>query len=126
MRPISQEVPIANAFTPNLNLTKPEVGADSNLWGGHTNGDWDIVDSIFTATSTMMVSMVLKSDMSFADVTTTSKRMMFSLSGIATSTTRTLTVQDSDGTLAYTAQVVASTVGMVDTTSPPRRLPTRR
>ena len=95
-----------------MSLTKPEVGADSNLWGGHTNGDWDIVDSIFTATSTMMVSMVLKSDSSIADVTTTSKRMMFNLSGIATSTTRILTVQDSDGTLAYTAQIAAATTGL--------------
>ena len=103
---------MANAFTPNLNLTKPEVGADSNLWGGHTNGDWDIVDSIFTATSTMMVSMVLKSDTSIVDFTTTSKRMLFNLTGISTSTTRNLSVQDSDGTLAYTAQVAASTVGL--------------
>ena len=103
---------MANAFTPNLNLTKPEVGADSNLWGGHTNGDWDIVDSIYTATSTMMVSMVLKSDTSIVDFTTTSKRMLFNLTGISTSTTRNLSVQDADGTLAYTAQIAAATTGL--------------
>ena len=103
---------MADSFTPNLNLDKPEVGAANNLWGGSLNSDLDIVDSIFTATSTMMVSMVLKSDSSIADVTTTSKRMLFNLAGISTSTTRNLTVQDADGTLAYTAQVAASTVGL--------------
>ena len=69
----------------------------------------DMIDAIFTATSTMLVSAVLKSDSSIADVTTTSKRMLFNLSGVSTSTTRNLTVQDADGTLAYTAQIAAST-----------------
>jgi len=40
---------VADTYTPNLNLTKPEVGASRDTWGGKTNGDWDIVDAIFAA-----------------------------------------------------------------------------
>ena len=104
---------MANAFTPNLGLTKPEVGADSNLWGGHWNGDkGHNKNRIASHTSTMLVSTVLKSDTSIADATTPTKRILFNLTGISTSTTRNLTVQDSDGTLAYTAQIAASTTGL--------------
>lgn len=38
-----------DSYTPNLNLTKPEVGASRDTWGTKTNGDWDIVDAIFAA-----------------------------------------------------------------------------
>ena len=31
--------------TPVLGLTKPVVGADLDVWGALTNGDWDLVDA---------------------------------------------------------------------------------
>lgn len=40
-----------DTFTPNLNLTKPEVGASTNTWGGKLNPDLDILDALFGATS---------------------------------------------------------------------------
>jgi hypothetical protein len=39
---------MADSYTSNLNLTKPEVGASRDTWGNKTNADWDIVDALFT------------------------------------------------------------------------------
>lgn len=43
---------MANTYTANLNLTKPEVGADTNAWGGHLNTDLDTLDAIFKSDGT--------------------------------------------------------------------------
>jgi hypothetical protein len=37
---------MANGSTSNLNLTKPEVGADTDAWGGHLNGNLDALDAM--------------------------------------------------------------------------------
>lgn len=43
---------MANAFTSLYRLIKPEVNADADQWGGHTNTDWDSVDKILGAITT--------------------------------------------------------------------------
>ena len=40
---------MANSYTTILNMTKPEVGADTSAWGGHLNTNFDTLDSLFEA-----------------------------------------------------------------------------
>lgn len=43
---------MADAYTPNLNLTKPEVGASRDTWGAKVNSDMDTLDAVFAAAGT--------------------------------------------------------------------------
>lgn len=50
---------MANSFTPTYTFTLPEVGADTNAWGGHLNGNFTIID-------TQMLSRTLTSAQTMA------------------------------------------------------------
>jgi hypothetical protein len=43
---------VADSYTTNLNLTKPEVGGSRDTWGTKVNSDLDSIDAVFAAAGT--------------------------------------------------------------------------
>lgn len=92
---------MADSYTANLNLTKPEVGASRDTWGTKTNADWDAVDALFNAAGTgTSVGLNVGSGKTLSvagtlDVTGTISGSAFSsyvtLTGTQTLTNKTLT-----------------------------------
>jgi hypothetical protein len=111
---------MADSFTPNLNLRKPEVGAAFDTWGGAAglNSDLDILDAVFLATGLgtsvgvhVGTGKVLNIDdtgelkvnadgITIFDRTDPTKAAKLVASSITTATTRSYTLPDANGTVA--------------------------
>jgi hypothetical protein len=102
---------MADSFTPNLNLRKPEVGSANDTWGGTAglNNDMDLLDAVFLATGLgtsvglhVGVGKVLNVEGTalFADDTDLTKAATFDSSLITTATLRTFQFPDNNGVLA--------------------------
>lgn len=120
---------MADSFTANLNLRKPEPGAAYDTWGGAAglNADLDLLDAIFLATGLSTVAppagnplagvpgvglrigkgMVLniEGQAQFHDATDATKVGLFDTSLIDTATTRTLQFPNENGVIATQVDV---------------------
>jgi hypothetical protein len=90
--------------TPNYNFTLPAVAdpVDADLWGGQLNSNWTAIDTILNANGIITAGGFSDSSFRVVDNGDNTKQVAFEASGITTSTTRTLTVQDADGTVYVT------------------------
>lgn len=88
----------ADTTTTTYSLTKPEVGASEDTWGTKTNTNWDSVDALLDGT-TVLQGPALDSDTTIQDTGDATKKAQFSVSNIATATTRTFAFPNNSGTL---------------------------
>jgi len=57
---------MANTFTANYNLTKPEVGAATNQWGGLINSNFDTIDTQIKARETAITNVTTTANAALA------------------------------------------------------------
>jgi len=92
---------MANEFTTTYNLTKPEVGASEDSWGGHLNANSDTLDDLLDGTTGITPNLLSGWEVAGVAVTATAAELN-ALDGI-TATVAELNVLD--GVTATTAEL---------------------
>lgn len=97
---------MANTYTPTYNLIKPEVGADTNAWGGHLNTNTDAIDS-------NMFSRSVATAQTVTGPVTWSASQTFSAAATFSQTIRVNGAVTFDSTLLVTGAVTFSSTASV-------------
>lgn len=103
---------MADSYTTNLNLTKPEVGSSADSWGAKLNADMDSLDAIFDAGGTgTSVGLNVGAGKTLNVAGTVSGGVLATLTGTQTLTNKTINGSSNTITNVSLPSAITGTLG---------------